>query len=182
MDPNNPFSDPHLMYLMPIFGIFAIVGIFIYIIPFWMIFKKAGFSPWLALLLFIPLANIIILYVLAFSQWKVVPIAQTPPPFLRPHTHLRIRLPLILPRLRPRTRTILTRAADPSLRPKLFQETAIRNSVSTASFTCGRASSIQAARRLSSTLAHTRRFASHSVTSSVPGCMPRFTCQWMHPG
>jgi hypothetical protein len=87
MDPNNPFSDPHLMYLMPVFGIFAIVGIFIYIIPFWMIFKKAGFSPWLALLLFIPLANIIILYVLAFSQWKVVPIAQTgafPPPAYPP--------------------------------------------------------------------------------------------------
>lgn len=76
MDPNNPFSDPHLAYLMPIFGIFALVGIFIYIIPFWMIFKKAGFTPWFALLLFIPLANIIILYVLAFSQWKVVPIAQ----------------------------------------------------------------------------------------------------------
>jgi hypothetical protein len=41
-----------------------------------MIFKKAGFSPWLALLLFIPLANMIILYVLAFSEWKVVPVAQ----------------------------------------------------------------------------------------------------------
>jgi hypothetical protein len=76
MDPNNPFSDPHLMYLMPIFGIFAIIGIFIYIIPFWMIFKKAGFSPWFALLLFIPLANIIILYVLAFAQWKVAPLPQ----------------------------------------------------------------------------------------------------------
>jgi hypothetical protein len=76
MDPNSLGIDPHLAYLIPFFGFFAFVGIFIYIIPFWMIFKKAGFSPWMALLLFIPLANIIILYVLAFSQWKVVPAPQ----------------------------------------------------------------------------------------------------------
>ena len=43
-------------------------------IPFWFIFKKAGFSPWLAVLMFVPLANIIILYVVAFSEWKVVPV------------------------------------------------------------------------------------------------------------
>ena len=88
MDPRNPLADPHLAYLMPIFGLFFVVGILIYIIPFWMIFKKAGFSPWFALLLFIPLANIIILYVLAFSQWKVVPVAQAlggyPPTFNPP--------------------------------------------------------------------------------------------------
>lgn len=76
MDPNSMGIDPHLAYLMPFFGIFALVSIFIYIIPFWMIFKKAGFTPWLALLLFIPLANIVVLYVIAFSQWKVVPVAQ----------------------------------------------------------------------------------------------------------
>ena len=44
------------------------------VIPYWFIFKKAGFSPWLSVLMFVPLANIIILYVVAFSQWKVVPI------------------------------------------------------------------------------------------------------------
>ena len=47
MDPNNMGIDPHLAYLMPFFGLFALVSIFIYIIPFWMIFKKAGFTPWL---------------------------------------------------------------------------------------------------------------------------------------
>jgi hypothetical protein len=76
MDPNNMGIDPHLAYFIPFFGLFFLIGIVIYIIPFWMIFKKAGFTPWLALLLFIPLANIIILYVLAFSQWKVAPVAQ----------------------------------------------------------------------------------------------------------
>jgi hypothetical protein len=43
------------------------------VIPYWFIFKKAGFSPWLSILMFVPLANIIILYVVAFSPWKVVP-------------------------------------------------------------------------------------------------------------
>ena len=76
MDPNSMGIDPHLAYLMPFVGMFVIISTIIYIIPFWMIFKKAGFSPWLALLLFVPLANMIILYVLAFSQWKVVPVAQ----------------------------------------------------------------------------------------------------------
>ena len=45
--------------------------------PYWMIFKKAGFSPWLALLMYIPLINIIVLYVVAFSNWKVVPAPQS---------------------------------------------------------------------------------------------------------
>ena len=76
MDPHSIGIDPHLAYFLPFFGLFAIVSIFIYIIPFWMIFKKAGFSPWFSLLLFVPLANMIILYVVAFSQWKVAPLQQ----------------------------------------------------------------------------------------------------------
>lgn len=61
----------------------------ILIIPYWFIWKKAGFSPWLSLLMFIPLVNLIMLYVLAFSQWKVVPVPQpayaySPPSTLPP--------------------------------------------------------------------------------------------------
>jgi len=48
------------------------------IIPFWQIFKKAGFPPALALLMLVPLVSIVMLYVLAFSPWKVVP-ATIPP-------------------------------------------------------------------------------------------------------
>jgi hypothetical protein len=44
------------------------------VVPYWFIFKKAGFSPWLSVLMFVPLANIIILYVVAFSPWKVIPV------------------------------------------------------------------------------------------------------------
>ncbi len=49
------------------------LGLAIVIMPFWFICKKAGFSPWLSLLNIIPLGNLILIYVLAFSQWKVAP-------------------------------------------------------------------------------------------------------------
>jgi hypothetical protein len=42
-----------------------------------MIWKKAGFSPWLSILMIVPLVNFIMLYVLAFIDWKVVPVSQT---------------------------------------------------------------------------------------------------------
>jgi hypothetical protein len=70
---------PHLPFFAPFFLLFAIIGIFIAIIPYWFIFKKAGFSPWFGLLMVVPLINLIILYVLAFSQWKVVPITTVYP-------------------------------------------------------------------------------------------------------
>ncbi len=77
MDPQH--LDPAQLGAM--FGIFMIFGLVMFvvmIIPYWFIFKKAGFSPWLTLLMIVPLANIIILYVVAFSQWRVVPIDQIP--------------------------------------------------------------------------------------------------------
>jgi hypothetical protein len=57
--------------------IFMLIGIAIVLIPLWFICKKAGFSPWLSLLCLIPsLGILILLYVLAFSDWKVAPLAQ----------------------------------------------------------------------------------------------------------
>lgn len=67
----NPTQAAHLFISMMLFALVASV---VLVIPYWFIFKKAGFSPWLAVLMFVPLANVIILYVIAFSQWKVVPV------------------------------------------------------------------------------------------------------------
>lgn len=39
------------------------------VVPFWFIFAKAGFSKWLALLILVPLVNVILLYYLALSKW-----------------------------------------------------------------------------------------------------------------
>jgi hypothetical protein len=37
--------------------------------PVWKIIRKAGFSGWWALLYFVPLVNIAMLWVFAFSYW-----------------------------------------------------------------------------------------------------------------
>jgi uncharacterized membrane protein YhaH (DUF805 family) len=75
--------DPHTMHMltamMAILPIFILIGIVIILVPYWMIWKKAGFSPWLSLLMFVPLVGIVMLYVLAFMEWKVVPASQATP-------------------------------------------------------------------------------------------------------
>jgi hypothetical protein len=62
-----------VMAIIPLIGFFVIIGLAIVIVPFWFICKKAGFSPWLSLLNLIPLGNLILIYVLAFADWKVMP-------------------------------------------------------------------------------------------------------------
>jgi len=41
------------------------------VIPYWKIFSKAGFSGALSLLMWVPLVNIVVLYYIAFSNWKI---------------------------------------------------------------------------------------------------------------
>jgi hypothetical protein len=75
--------DPHTMHMltamMAILPVLILIGALLWILPFWFIFRKAGFSPWLSLLLFVPLVNLVMIYILAFSEWKVVPVAQASP-------------------------------------------------------------------------------------------------------
>ena len=73
MDTNNPFVDQHLAYLLPIFLIAGLVFVALILFPLWRICGKAGFSPWLSMLVFLPLGPLILLYVLAFVHWRVVP-------------------------------------------------------------------------------------------------------------
>ena len=51
----------------------ALVAFLIVIIPYWKIFGKAGFPRIFGLLMIVPLVNLILLYVLAFSQWRGIP-------------------------------------------------------------------------------------------------------------
>ena len=75
-----------MMAVIPLMGIFMIVIMAVVIIPCWFICKKAGFSPWLSLINVIPIGNLVLLYVLAFAEWKVVPAPQAgyPPPYPPP--------------------------------------------------------------------------------------------------
>ncbi|HTW61789.1 MAG TPA: hypothetical protein VMD55_08255 [Terracidiphilus sp.] len=57
-----------------IIPIIIVVSIAVVMIPCWFVLKKAGFTPWLSLLCIMPtLGTLILLYVLAFAQWKVAP-------------------------------------------------------------------------------------------------------------
>jgi hypothetical protein len=83
----NPDQISHIVVAaMAILPLIILIGAAIIIIPFWFICKKAGFSPWLSLLNLVPLGNLILVYVLAFAEWKVVPVPQLgyPPPYPQP--------------------------------------------------------------------------------------------------
>ncbi len=63
------FLQPwHLLVLMVIF----IPVAFIAVVPYWQIFKKAGFSPVLSLLMLVPFVGLIVLFVVAFSDWPAL--------------------------------------------------------------------------------------------------------------
>lgn len=75
---------PLLMSWLGLIGIFALIGVAVLLIPYWFIWKKAGFSPWLCLLMVVPLANLAMLYVLAFADWPALPRNAMLPPGLPP--------------------------------------------------------------------------------------------------
>ena len=57
------------------FGISEIIFIspilILLVLPFWKIFSKAGFSGWWSLSLLLPIINILVIYILAFSKWPI---------------------------------------------------------------------------------------------------------------
>ena len=71
--PSQADIQKAVMAAMAIMPLFILVGLAIVIVPFWFICKKAGFSPWLSLLNIVPFGMLILIYVLAFADWKVVP-------------------------------------------------------------------------------------------------------------
>ncbi len=46
-----------------------VIGAVFTVVPFWFIFKKAGFHPALSLLMVIPFADVIMKFFLAFADW-----------------------------------------------------------------------------------------------------------------
>lgn len=84
-NPLNQEQIQHIvMAIMAILPILILIGMAIIIVPTWFICKKAGFSPWLSMICLVPsFGLLILLYVLAFADWKVVPAPQmawTPQP------------------------------------------------------------------------------------------------------
>ena len=51
----------------------VIVAVLVFTVwPYWRIFKKAGFSPALSLLLLVPVANIVMIFYLAYADWPAL--------------------------------------------------------------------------------------------------------------
>jgi hypothetical protein len=75
--PDPEFVKRMMMMIIPIALALYIVVVALLMVPCWFILKKAGFSPWLSLLCLITsLGTLVLLYVLAFAEWKVVPAPQ----------------------------------------------------------------------------------------------------------
>ena len=60
---DNLFKPEHLLIL--------VLPLCLVVIPFWQIWKKAGFSPLFSLLMPVPVVGIVLLYVLAFAPWRL---------------------------------------------------------------------------------------------------------------
>jgi uncharacterized membrane protein YhaH (DUF805 family) len=50
---------------------FSVIFAIIMLIPYVMIIRKAGYSGWWSLIIFVPLVNLIMLWVFAFSRWPI---------------------------------------------------------------------------------------------------------------
>ncbi len=77
MDPQQQQNFGAVMAGMGIFVFLFVAVILAFVIfLFWRIFTKAGMSGALAFLLLVPgVGGLIVLCILAFAQWKVVPVA-----------------------------------------------------------------------------------------------------------
>jgi len=49
----------------------GLVAFIVMMVPYWRIVSKAGYNGWLSLLMLVPLVNIVMLFVFAFSEWPI---------------------------------------------------------------------------------------------------------------
>jgi ATP-dependent Zn protease len=68
----KPKQSSPLRPLLITFGPITLL-LLLFLPPFGAIFKKAGFQPVLSILMLVPLVNLLLLYVVAFSDWKSGP-------------------------------------------------------------------------------------------------------------
>ena len=70
----SSFGMPGGMELVIVFVImlFSVLGTLLTVIPFWKICGKAGFPGPLSLLILVPIANIVLLFYIAFAPWPAL--------------------------------------------------------------------------------------------------------------
>jgi len=54
----------------------GVLGLVIYaalvVVPFYQLWKRSGHNGWIALLMVVPIVNVVMLYVLAFKPWPAL--------------------------------------------------------------------------------------------------------------
>ena len=53
-------------------GIFAIAILVAMLYPYVRIIRRAGYSGWWSLIMFVPIVNIVMLWVFAFAKWPAI--------------------------------------------------------------------------------------------------------------
>jgi len=61
------FGVPELMIVLVVSLVIGIISM----LPWFFIYRKAGYHPAMGCLMFIPLVNIIMLFILAFMEWPI---------------------------------------------------------------------------------------------------------------
>ena len=64
----GPLGTSELLVILVLLTILTAV----IVLPFWFICKKAGLSPWLSLMAFIPMGALILPFLLAFIDWPAL--------------------------------------------------------------------------------------------------------------
>jgi hypothetical protein len=64
---------PTYQELMPVMAVMVFIVVFSLaaMIPWFFIYKKAGYHPAMGCLMFVPIVNLVMMFVLAFSEWPI---------------------------------------------------------------------------------------------------------------
>ena len=60
-----------LAAMSTVFLIFGLIAVVVTVLIYYFIFKRTGMNPWLSLVMLIPIGNLVMLLVLAFSEWPI---------------------------------------------------------------------------------------------------------------
>ena len=64
---DRSFGVPELMIVLVISLVIGIISM----LPWFFIYRKAGYHPAMGCLMFIPLVNLIMMFILAFMEWPI---------------------------------------------------------------------------------------------------------------
>jgi hypothetical protein len=65
------FNNNVLPFLPLVLIVFIGVLVLVAMIPWFFIYKKAGFHPAMGCLMFLPIVNLVMMFILAFIEWPI---------------------------------------------------------------------------------------------------------------